>query len=53
LRRVTDAVHAAGGKIVIQLWQAASRMSLQPNGCHHRCRARRRAAGKTFTAAGF
>ena len=33
-RRVTDAVHAAGGRIVIQLWHVGrvSHVSLQPNG---------------------
>lgn len=33
-RRVTDAVHAAGGKIVVQMWHVGriSHSSLQPNG---------------------
>ena len=33
-RRVTDAVHAAGGRIVIQLWHVGriSHVSLQPGG---------------------
>jgi N-ethylmaleimide reductase len=33
-RRVTDAVHAQGGKIVVQLWHVGriSHVSLQPNG---------------------
>ena len=33
-RRVTDAVHAAGGRIVVQLWHVGriSHTSLQPNG---------------------
>ena len=54
-RRVTDAVHAAGGKIVIQLWHVGriSHVSLQPNGQLPVSSTARRAAGKTFTAAGF
>ena len=54
-RRVTDAVHAAGGKIVIQLWHVGriSHVSLQPNGQPPVSSTARRAAGKTFTAAGF
>nr|MBL8454743.1 alkene reductase [Zoogloeaceae bacterium] len=33
-RRVTDAVHAAGGKIVVQIWHVGriSHVSLQPGG---------------------
>jgi len=33
-RRVTDAVHAEGGRIVVQLWHVGrvSHVSLQPNG---------------------
>ena len=54
-RRVTDAVHAAGGKIAIQLWHVGriSHVSLQPNGQPPVSSTARRAAGKTFTAAGF
>ncbi len=54
-RRVTDAVHAAGGKIVIQLWHVGriSHVSLLPNGQPPVSSTARRAAGKTFTAAGF
>ena len=54
-RRVTDAVHAAGGKIVIQLWHVGriSHVSLQPNGQPPVSSTAQRAAGKTFTAAGF
>ena len=54
-RRVTDAVHAAGGKIVFQLWHVGriSHVSLQPNGQPPVSSTARRAAGKTFTAAGF
>ena len=54
-RRTTDAVHAAGGKIVVQLWHVGriSHVSLQPNGQAPVSSTARRAAGKTFTAAGF
>ena len=54
-RRITDAVHAAGGRIVIQLWHVGriSHVSLQPNGQPPVSSTARRAAGKTFTAAGF
>ena len=54
-RRITDAVHAAGGKIVVQLWHVGriSHVSLQPNGQPPVSSTARRAAGKTFTAAGF
>ncbi len=54
-RRITDAVHAAGGKIVVQLWHVGriSHVSLQPNGQAPVSSTARRAAGKTFTAAGF
>jgi N-ethylmaleimide reductase len=54
-RRVTDAVHAKGGKIVLQLWHVGriSHVSLQP---HHEwpvSSTARRANTKTFTANGF
>ena len=54
-RRITDAVHAAGGKIVVQLWHVGriSHVSLQPNGQAPVSSTARRAAAKTFTAAGF
>ena len=54
-RRVTDAVHAKGGKIVVQLWHVGriSHVSLQPNGQAPVSSTARRAKGKTFTAAGF
>ena len=54
-RKVTDAVHAAGGKIVIQLWHVGriSHVSLQPNGQPPVSSTAKPAHGKTFTAAGF
>jgi N-ethylmaleimide reductase len=54
-RRVTDAVHAQGGKIVVQLWHVGriSHVSLQPNGQPPVSSTARRAVGKTFTAQGF
>jgi N-ethylmaleimide reductase len=54
-RRVTDAVHAQGGKIVLQLWHVGriSHVSLLPNGQPPVSSTARRANGKTFTAKGF
>ena len=54
-RRVTNAVHAKGGKIVVQLWHVGriSHVSLQPNGQAPVSSTARRAVGKTFTAQGF
>ncbi len=54
-RRITDAVHAQGGKIVVQLWHVGriSHVSLQPNGQPPVSSTARRAVGKTFTAQGF
>jgi N-ethylmaleimide reductase len=54
-RRVTDAVHAKGGKIVLQLWHVGriSHVSLQPNGQAPVSSTARRANSKTFTAKGF
>ena len=54
-RRVTDAVHAAGGKLVVQLWHVGriSHLSLLPPGTVPVSSTARRAAGKTFTAKGF
>jgi len=54
-RRVTDAVHAKGGRIVVQLWHVGriSHVSLQPNGQAPVSSTTRRANGKTFTAKGF
>lgn len=54
-RRITDAVHAAGGRIVAQLWHVGrvSHVSLQPNGQPPVSSTARRAATKTFTVGGF
>jgi N-ethylmaleimide reductase len=54
-RQVTDAVHAAGGKIVIQLWHVGriSHVSLLPDGAPPVSSTNRRANAKTFTANGF
>ena len=54
-RRVTDAVHAEGGKIVVQLWHVGriSHVSLLPPGQMPVSSTAVRAGGKTFTANGF
>ena len=54
-RLVTDAVHAAGGRIVIQLWHVGriSHVSLQPGGIAPVSSTARAAVGKTFTKDGF
>ncbi|QFT60175.1 N-ethylmaleimide reductase [Sulfitobacter sp. THAF37] len=54
-RRVTDAVHEAGGKIVVQLWHVGriSHTSLQPNGQQPVAPSASNAGVKTFTANGF
>ena len=54
-RRVTDAVHAEGGRIVVQLWHVGriSHVSLQPNGQPPVSSTARRAETKTFTCDGF
>ena len=54
-RRVTDAVHRQGGKIILQLWHVGriSHVSLQPNGQPPVSSTARRADAKTFTAKGF
>ena len=54
-RRVTDAVHAAGGKIVIQLWHVGriSHVSLLPEGMVPVSSSARAANAKTYTARGF
>lgn len=54
-RRVTDVVHAEGGRIAIQLWHVGriSHVSLQPNGQAPVSSTARRAEGKTFTRDGF
>ncbi len=54
-RRVTEGVHAKGGKIVCQLWHVGriSHVSLQPNGGSPVSSTARRANTKTYTAQGF
>jgi N-ethylmaleimide reductase len=54
-RSVTAAVHARGGKIVVQLWHVGriSHVSLQPDGQPPVSSTARRANTKTFTANGF
>ena len=54
-RKITDAVHAAGGKIVVQLWHVGriSHVSLQPGAAAPVSSTARPAIGKTFTTAGF
>ena len=52
---VTDAVHAAGGLIVCQLWHVGrfSHVDLQPDGAHPVAPSAIRAEGQTFTAKGM
>jgi len=54
-KRVTDAVHARGGRIVVQLWHVGriSHVSLLPPGEMPVAPSALRARGKTFTANGF
>ena len=54
-RRVTNAVHAEGGRIAVQLWHVGriSHASLQPNGKAPVSSTARRAETKTFTRDGF
>ncbi len=54
-RKITDAVHGAGGRIVIQLWHVGriSHVSLQPGGVAPVSSTARPALGKTFTTEGF
>lgn len=54
-RRITDAVHAEGGRMVVQLWHVGriSHVSLQPKGQSPVSSTARAAHGKTFTADGF
>ncbi|MFC5301441.1 alkene reductase [Azospira restricta] len=54
-RQVTDAVHAAGGRIVIQLWHVGriSHSSLLPDGAAPVSSTNRRPDAKTFTRNGF
>ena len=53
--RIADAVHAKGGKLVMQLWHVGriSHTSLQPDGQAPVSSTARRANAKTFTADGF
>jgi N-ethylmaleimide reductase len=54
-RRVTEAVHARGGSIVVQLWHVGriSHTSLQPGGVAPVSSTARASGTKTFTARGF
>ncbi|MDY0981907.1 MULTISPECIES: alkene reductase [Stenotrophomonas] len=54
-RKVTDAVHARGGRIVLQLWHVGriSHTSLLPDGEVPVAPSALRANGKTFTEKGF
>ena len=54
-KRVTDAVHADGGRIVVQLWHVGriSHVSLQPGGQAPVSSTARAAGTKTFTKDGF
>jgi N-ethylmaleimide reductase len=54
-RRITDAVHARGGRIVIQLWHVGriSHVSLLPGGQAPVSSTARAARSKTFIAGGF
>jgi N-ethylmaleimide reductase len=54
-KKVTDAVHAAGGKIVSQLWHVGrfSSTELQPNGEAPVAPSAIKAEGNTYTVAGF
>ncbi len=54
-RRITDAVHARGGRIVVQLWHVGriSHVSLQPGGRPPVSSTARMANGKTYIAGGF
>lgn len=54
-RKITDAVHEAGGKIVIQLWHVGrvSHTSLQPNGGAPVAPSAITARTKTFVEGGF
>lgn len=54
-RTITDAVHAEGGKIVVQLWHVGriSHSSLLPGGAAPVSSTSQAAKGKTFTTDGF
>ncbi|XHS79501.1 alkene reductase [Burkholderiaceae bacterium UC74_6] len=54
-KQVTDAVHAEGGKIAVQLWHVGriSHVMFQPEGGAPESSTARAAVGKTFTSEGF
>ena len=54
-KKVTDAVHAEGGKIAVQLWHVGriSHVVFQPDGHAPLSSTNKAAVGKTFTAEGF
>jgi len=54
-KKVTDAVHAEGGKIAVQLWHVGriSHTQFQPNGVAPVSSTAKSAVGKTFAASGF
>ncbi len=54
-RRIAEAIHAEGGRAVIQLWHVGriSHVSLQPGGAAPVSSTARAAQSKTFTADGF
>ncbi|KAB8043905.1 alkene reductase [Janthinobacterium aquaticum] len=54
-KKVTDAVHAAGGKIVSQLWHVGrfSSVALQPDGAAPVAPSAIQAEGNTYTTEGF
>ncbi|MDQ2138039.1 alkene reductase [Alcaligenaceae bacterium B3P038] len=54
-KNVTDAVHAAGGRIVCQLWHVGrfSHVSLQPDGAAPVAPSAIKAEGQTYTAQGM
>jgi len=54
-RKITDAVHAGGGRIIAQLWHVGriSHSSLLPGGAAPLSATDRAAAAQTFTAQGF
>lgn len=54
-RQVTDAVHAAGGRIFLQLWHVGriSHVEFQPNGVAPVAPSAIAAKGQTYTASGF
>jgi N-ethylmaleimide reductase len=54
-KKVTDAVHAEGGRIVVQLWHVGriSHASLLPGGAAPESSTARAAQAKTFIAGGF